>query len=31
VVEAKFDAEHLAADPVDYNDTVEINQELAWN
>jgi centrosomal protein CEP120 len=30
VVEAKFDAEHLATDPVDYDDTVEINQELAW-
>lgn len=30
VVEAKFDGEQLATDPVDHNETVEINQELAW-
>jgi centrosomal protein CEP120 len=29
-VEAKFDGEHLATDPVDYDDSLEINQELAW-
>ena len=30
IVEAKFDGEQLATDPVDHNETVEINQELAW-
>lgn len=30
IVEAKFDGEHLATDPVDHAETIEINQELAW-
>lgn len=30
VVEAKFDGEQLTTDPVDHNENLEINQELAW-
>lgn len=30
VVEAKFDGEQLSTDPVEHNEVVEINQELAW-
>lgn len=30
VVEAKFDGEQLATDPVEHQETIEINQELAW-
>lgn len=30
VIETKFDGEQLSTDPVDHTDTIEINQELAW-
>jgi len=30
LIEAKFDGEQLATDPVDHDETIEINQELAW-
>lgn len=30
LIEAKFDGEQLSTDPVDHNDVIEINQELAW-
>ncbi|CAF0771183.1 unnamed protein product [Brachionus calyciflorus] len=30
IIEAKFDGEQLSTDPVDHNETIEINQELAW-
>lgn len=30
IVEAKFDGEQLGTDPVDHQETIEINQELAW-
>ena len=30
MVEAKFDGEQLATDAVDHQETIEINQELAW-
>jgi hypothetical protein len=29
-VEAKFDREQLVTDPVEHNENLEINQELAW-
>ena len=30
VIEAKFDNEQLSSDPVDHDENIEINQELAW-
>jgi centrosomal protein CEP120 len=30
IIEAKFDKEQLVTDPVDHAETIEINQELAW-
>ena len=30
IVEAKFDGENLATDAVNHDETIEINQELAW-
>ena len=30
IVEAKFDGEQLGTDPVEHNEVIEINQELAW-
>ena len=30
IIEAKFDGEHLATDPVEHDEIIEINQELAW-
>lgn len=30
MIEAKFDGETLSTDPVEHNETIEINQELAW-
>ena len=30
LIEAKFDGEQLATDPVDHVETLEVNQELAW-
>ena len=30
LIEAKFDGEQLATDPVDHTDSLEVNQELAW-
>ena len=29
-MEAKFDNEQLTTDPVNHDETIEINQELAW-
>lgn len=30
IVEAKFDDAQLSSDPVEHNENLEINQELAW-
>ena len=30
IIEAKFDAEQLTTDPVEHNEIIEVNQELAW-
>ena len=30
IIEAKFDGEQLVTDPVDHTESIEINQELAW-
>ena len=30
LIEAKFDGEQLSTDPVDHVDSIEVNQELAW-
>lgn len=29
-MEAKFDREQLSTDPIEHNESLEINQELAW-
>jgi len=29
-IEARFDGEHLATDPVEHTESPDINQELAW-